>query len=91
MCMVSNISDHYRDDNFRPYQPLNPVPWPQGAPVQLPWSQDAFQLLQEIMKKMKELDEKLGLKDCEDPKKAEWMKAIEERVKRVERAVNDVP
>jgi hypothetical protein len=37
------------------------------------------------MQKMKELDEKLGLKDCEDPNKAEWMKEIENRVRKLEK------
>lgn len=84
------VSDHYRDDNFKPADykvvPYAPMPWPETTPVTLPWNQDSFKLLQEIMEKMKQLDEKLGLANCEDPKKAEWMKTIEKRLAKLEKA-----
>lgn len=87
MCAVSMVSEFYKDDNFKfqQYQPIQPMPWPQTVPQTLPWSPDAFKLLQEIMEKMKQLDDRLGLADCEDPKKAEWMKDIEKRLKNVEK------
>jgi hypothetical protein len=83
--MVSNVSDFYRNDNFIPYIPVKPIPWPQGVPVELPWNEESLKLLRDVMQKMKELDEKLGLKDCEDPNKAEWMKEIENRVRKLEK------
>ena len=82
MCVVSMVSDWYNDEWRRTNPPIQP--WPQVAPVTLPWDQTTYNLLQEIMKKMKELDEKLGLPNCEDPKKAEWMKSIEKRLKKLE-------
>jgi len=90
MCVVSMVSDFYNDKNFPQQapdwlQPMKPMPWPQTAPSTLPWTQDSFKLLQEIMEKMKQLDEKLGLANCEDPKKAEWMKSIEDRLARLEK------
>jgi hypothetical protein len=82
------VSDFYNEDwRRRQYEiPQVPIaPWPQVAPPTLPWNEDSFKLLQEIMEKMKKLDEKLGLPDCEDPKKAEWMESIEKRLKKLEK------
>ena len=83
MCVVSNVSDYYKDAG--PWRQHEPFQWPQAAPPTLPWTQDSYLLLQELMKKMKELDEKLGLANCEDPKKAEWMKSIQDRLAALEK------
>ena len=85
MCAVSMISEFYNQPTH-PQPNAAPMPWTVTAPSTLPWTADTFQLLKEIMAKMKELDSKLGLKDCEDPKKAQWMKSIERRVEKVEQA-----
>jgi hypothetical protein len=66
-------------------QPYEPPSWPKEAPATLPWTPEAYKLLQDIMERMKKLDEKLGLPDCEDPKKAEWMKSVEQRIKKLEK------
>ncbi len=58
----------------------NPIDWQQGAPPTLPWTPETFAELKEIIKRLDELDKKLGLANCEDPKKAEWMKKVEERL-----------
>jgi len=81
MCAVSMISDVYGRQ-----QPSNPItwPWPQTLPQTLPWTDDALKDLREILKKVDALDKKLGLAECEDPKKAEWMKSIEDRLKKLE-------
>jgi hypothetical protein len=88
MCVVSMVSDWYNDDwRKRQYEiPQVPIqPWPQTAQESLPWTDETFKLLKDIMEKMKALDTKLGLPDCEDPKKAEWMKSIESRLKKLEK------
>jgi hypothetical protein len=80
--MVSFLGDHYGQSlPFRQPQ----IPFPQSAPITLPWTTDSFKLLQEVMEKLKKLDAKLGLPNCEDPKKVEWMKEIEDRVKKLEK------
>lgn len=93
MCAVSFISDHYRDPYRyqRPPQPLvppplpQPIPWPTGLPPSsLPWTREALDQLKDILKRLDALDKKLGLAECEDPKKAEWMKGIEERIAKLE-------
>ena len=87
MCVVSNVSDFYNDRNWPNgpnMPPQRPFTWPQAAPPQLPWTPETMQLLKDIMEKMKQLDTKLGLADCEDPKKAEWMKSIEDRIAKLE-------
>ena len=80
MCAVSMVTDYYRQPGNLPFQ------WPQAAPAALPWTPDAFSDLKEILKRVKDLDTKLGLPDCEDPKKAEWMKSIEDRLAKLETA-----
>jgi hypothetical protein len=86
MCIVSMMGDFYgrtAPQNPLPSQPVF-VPWPTGAPASLPWTQEAFDLFKEIMKKVDTLDKKLGLGECEDTEKTKWMKAIEERLKALE-------
>lgn len=92
MCAVSMITDYYgqHDDwqlrAYRDTPPPPPIPWPQGLPVTLPWDRAALDDLKDIIKRLDALDKKLGLAECEDPKKAEWMKGIEERLAALERA-----
>lgn len=89
MCVVSNISDHYGRDWQQPRTVPGPFlpqsfQWPPAAPVTLPWTKEALDMLKELIERTKQLDAKLGLPDCEDPKKAEWMQAIEARLKALE-------
>ena len=83
MCVVSMVSEFYGQ-----WPKPAPVPfdWLKAAPTTLDWTPEALKLLKEIMAKVKELDTKLGLPDCEDPKKAEWMQTIEARLKALEAA-----
>lgn len=48
------------------------------------WTQDTYSEFQEILLRLEELDRKLEQPDCHDPKKAEWMKEVEERLNRLE-------
>ena len=48
------------------------------------WTRPIFNEYQEIIKKLEELDRKLGFGNCEDPAKAAWMKSVEERLKALE-------
>lgn len=97
MCAVSMIYDYYRDPFRQPYDtrpprpipmPAPPMPWEEKVPSSLPWTRDALADLKEILKRLDTLDKKLGLEHCEDPKKAEWMQQIEERLKRLEDAAH---
>ena len=85
MCAVSMITDHYGQyDYWRSPPPPSPIPWPIGLPTTLPWDRAALDDLKDIIKRLDALDKKLGLAECEDPKKAEWMKGIEDRLKALE-------
>ena len=87
MCAVSMIYDHYRDwQRHQTAPPPQPIPWPTGVPATLPWTREAVDEFKEIIRRLDALDKKLGLEHCEDPKKAEWMQQIEERLKRLEGA-----
>lgn len=49
------------------------------------WNFDSLNQFQDIIRRLEALDENLGQKDCVDPAKAEWMKAIEDRIRKLER------
>lgn len=53
------------------------------APQQ--WTKPVFNEYQEILKRLTGLDAKLNQPDCEDPEKAAWMRAIEERLSALEK------
>jgi hypothetical protein len=100
MCIVSFISDHYNQYPAPDYNQRNlwkitttgpstlsdAIDWTKAAPASLPWTKDTLAQLKRIMADLKTLDAALGLADCEDPKKAEWLKTIETWVDRVEAA-----
>ena len=82
MCVVSMIIDYGRRTWGEPYEwrPTEPyiIPqWPQ--PVKSDWDR-----LLDLIKKAKEIDEATGQPDCEDPKKVEWLEAMEKRMKALE-------
>lgn len=56
---------------------LRQIPQPQ-------WTPQTWDRAQEILDAVRRLDEKLGQKDCEDPKKAEWMREVEDRLRKLE-------
>ena len=85
MCAVSMITDHYRDlQQWQQPHALPAIQWPPALPPTLPWTREAVDEFKEIIKRLDALDKKLGLEHCEDPKKAEWMQAIEARLKALE-------
>ena len=77
MCAVSMVHDFYN----RQYQ-QQPFQWPQALPSTLPWNQDILDELKKVMERIDRIDKALGLPECHDPKKAEWMNKIEKQVKR---------
>lgn len=55
----------------------------QYVPIQ-DWTRPQYNEFQEILKRLADLDAKLGQPDCHDPAKAEWMREVEERLDRLE-------
>lgn len=51
---------------------------------QTSWTPDTWSQFQEILKRIDELDKKLGEPECHDPMKAAWVKEVEERLKKLE-------
>lgn len=86
MCIVSMAFDHYGTGGYfrplpnQPFPVPQPFQWPAAAPVERPWDAESLALLKTAMELLRKLDAKLGLPDCDDPKKAEWLKAIEAKV-----------
>lgn len=56
----------------------------QRVPVK-DWNRSNWGEYQEILHRLGELDKKLGEPNCETPDKLEWQKAIEERLRKLER------
>ncbi len=84
MCVVSMIFDKYG-----PTWPLVPKedPWKKVIEdaltprrLSIEEHKTAIQLFQEIVKLTKKLDEMLGLPDCEDPAKMEWLEKIKAQI-----------
>ncbi len=48
------------------------------------WTRPVFNEYQEVIRRLEQLDAKLSQPDCEDPEKAAWMKAVEERLAALE-------
>ena len=48
------------------------------------WTPDSWSQFQEIIKRLNDLDKKLGEPECHDPAKAEWVKEVEERLAKLE-------
>jgi len=63
--------------------PLNP--WvPDNLTFTLAQEKTALDAFEELCAAARKLDKILGLPDCEDPKKAEWLAEVRERVRQHE-------
>jgi tetrahydromethanopterin S-methyltransferase subunit G len=51
------------------------------------WTWPTFNEMKEILDKLNEIDRKLGQPDCEDPSKADILKTIEDRLRKLEEKV----
>ena len=88
MCTVSMMGDQYRkvwpDPYIIPQMPYYP-PQPGTTITFTPTKEEtALDLLEQLMALAKKLDKVLGLPDCEDPEKTEWIKEVRERVRKHE-------
>ena len=75
MCVVSMIHDHYRHTTPKDFDIQQ---WPTG-PV---WDMPRWSEYQELLRKAREYDKLTGQPDCEDPKKAEFEKRVEDYLKK---------
>ena len=85
MCVVSMVYDHYGSGGSIPNNPFIIPPGNPNVSPNLPWTPDLLGEMKKIVKQIEDLDKKLGLGECADPKKADWMKAIEERLAALEK------
>ncbi len=53
------------------------------------WTLDKWNHYQELIRKAEEFDRAAKQPDCEDEEKKKWMKAIEERLNRLENPISD--
>ena len=80
MCMYCNMGDH----TFKYDPPWEPRPWPQDVPQPLtpasinPWDLKRLQEYYELLKGIKELEDKLGC-PCE-PNKADYIGMFKKRI-----------
>jgi hypothetical protein len=94
MCVYCLFADHlhkYIPDGPVPNTPIQPgtpwSPWTPSSPLPTaPWSREQFDEAMEILRRIKEMEDKLGGCPCEDPSKLDFLKRIEERLDRLEQA-----
>ena len=79
MCVVSMLSD-WGHRQWPSYPPI----LPSYVPTYIGPSREEWEEFKELLKKATKFDEVSGQPDCVDPKKQEWMKEIEERLKKLE-------
>lgn len=86
MCVYCNMGDTW----FRRDTPWTPDPWPQFVPQPanpavpvIPWDLDKLREYHDLLKRVKEMEDKLGC-PCE-PNKADYLKMFEDRIKELER------
>lgn len=84
MCMYCNMGDH----TFRYDPPWEPNPWPPlvprpSVPQINPWELQRLQEYYELLKGIKELEDKLGC-PCE-PNKADYLAMFEKRIKELKK------
>jgi len=84
MCTVSMIYDNFRqipDVQWTTYPGLSTSPF---QPLGFKAPRTPLEIFENLVEVAKELDTALGLADCEDPKKGEWLEKIREIVKQHE-------
>lgn len=87
MCAYCNMGDHF----FRYDPPFYPNPWPPQIPQPLnpipqqPWDLQRLVDLQDLMRRVKALEDALGC-PCE-PNKADYLTLIADRIAELEKKV----
>lgn len=85
MCVISMIHDHYQPTwpapNTTPVVPWDPKITITSPPFTAAQEKTALEAFEELCAAARKLDEILGLPDCEDPKKAEWLESVRQRVR----------
>ena len=54
------------------------------------WTRPMFNEYNELIRRLDEIDKKLGLANCEDPEKAAFIKRIEKRLNKLEKLVEKI-
>ena len=83
MCAVSAVHDYFRQ---------RPSLWPEtgniytqpNTPQLNQWDRETFEQLKEVLRRLGEIDKKLGEPDCVDPRKEAWMAEVETRLQKLE-------
>lgn len=93
MCVVSAISDHYKDIKWDDYhhwdkKPAYPMPVVIHTP---PTEAEVLKKIMDLIKQARELDKLTGEPDCEDPKKTQWIRDVEKRLDELEEEVYNKP
>lgn len=92
MCVISMIHEHYQ--STWPFPTIVPgtgtAPYNPFIPDTITFTtiqeKTALEAFEELCAAARKLDEILGLPDCEDPKKAEWLESVRSRVREHELA-----
>lgn len=93
MCVISMVYDKY--NKAWPWEVTPTITVPEVVETGIPWTgtgttypsvpeATALEAFERLCEAAKALDAILGLPDCHDPRKAEWLKEVKERVRQHE-------
>lgn len=94
MCILSNVGDWGRQQiwpqlpsvpDWQIYYQQLPLPDERDAQIErLKKELEKYKKFQALMEAAKEMDAVAGTPDCESPEKTDWIKDLDERMKKVE-------
>jgi hypothetical protein len=85
MCIVSMISDGFNKPWGTPWNtPNNPGPVLPPKDIFNNWPDNTVRQFAEIIQRLDAIDKVLGLRDCKDKEKQEFLDALDARIKAIE-------
>jgi hypothetical protein len=72
----------------QPWTPWNPTPYVPQTPLP-EWTREQYDQFVDILRRVKEMEEKLGGCPCEDASKMDFLKTVKDRLDALDSKVND--
>lgn len=95
-CMIADWGHRWMpDDYFRQPPRRDTLPLPQVpptspfAPFDRGWPREMLDQFEDILKRVKEMEDKLGGCPCEEPEKMDFLKAIRERLDAIDKKIEE--
>ena len=79
-CFIADWANRWIPDQPEPWSPWS-IPGHSPSPA-FPWTREQLDQFEDILRKVKEMEDKLGGCPCEEPGKMDFLKKIRERLDR---------